>query len=323
VKKKWWPDKRLAPSEMAGILDSSMPKTRAGKRKAEGRRSTRDRASRVPSWFASGLGGVTLSLSLGALGSGCVHRGFFTDGSTVAMGRADRGVLRGGRAIPPAGKGFVTPPVWVERGNRYGTDELVALIERAAARVADVHPGGILGVGDLSRRGGGSMQFHKSHENGRDADLIFYAVDPVSTVPLPPADAMPRYNRHLESRAPYEQPVEAVSPRIFDLARNWALVAALVSDAETEVEYLFISERLKEKLLAYAHESGAPADVITRAQWALRQPRHALPHDDHLHLRIRCAPNDRAQGCVDEGPVHIRAETYHAPKPKTRARGNV
>ena len=28
-----------------------------------------------------------------------------------------------------------------------------------------------------------------------------------------------------------------------------------------------------------------------------------MPHDDHLHLRIYCAADDRAYGCVDRGPT--------------------
>ena len=55
--------------------------------------------------------------------------------------------------------------------------ELVDAIQRAAALVARRQPGAVLGVGDLSQRGGGNVAFHRSHENGRDADLLFYSVD--------------------------------------------------------------------------------------------------------------------------------------------------
>ena len=32
------------------------------------------------------------------------------------MGRADRGALRGGMALPTSGEGYVVPRLWVERG---------------------------------------------------------------------------------------------------------------------------------------------------------------------------------------------------------------
>ena len=246
------------------------------------------------------------------LGSGCVHRAFFTDGSSVSYGRADRGLLRGGRELPPEGRGYVVPALWRERGTQWGTDEIVAAIERAARVVDEKLPGGLLGVGDLSRRGGGRSPFHKSHENGRDADLIFYAVD-AAGAPVVPTNAMPRYGRKLRARAPYERTEVAISPRFFDLRRNWALVTALLDDPSIDVEYLFISERLRDQLLDWARAAGEDPETIARAARALRQPHHALPHDDHLHLRIRCPRSDLWQGCVDEGRVRLRVDRWSPP----------
>jgi penicillin-insensitive murein endopeptidase len=272
------------------------------------------------------VGSIAARLPLVALvafaagSTGCIHKGFFTDGGSVSMGRADRGALRGGRALPTSGVGYTTPSIWVDRGNRFGTDELVDAIERAARTVAERMPGGTLGVGDLSRRGGGSMRFHKSHENGRDADLIFYAVDDAGE-PVAPGNSMPRYNRRLQSRPTFDEGYEPVSPRHFDVPRNWALVAALVSDPEINVEYLFISESLREKLLEYARSINEPGDVVLKAARALRQPgRRTLPHDDHLHLRIKCPTSDLWQGCADEGKVRLRMETWRDPAEEQLAR---
>jgi penicillin-insensitive murein endopeptidase len=243
--------------------------------------------------------------------SGCVGRALLTDGTTVSIGRADRGILRGGRQLPPEGAGYVQPPLWTARGTSWGTDELVGAVERAARVVAERYPGALLGVGDHSRRGGGRRPYHRSHENGRDADLIFYAVDAEGR-PVAPTSAMPRYNRRLRARAPYESSAVEISPRNFDLARNWALVEALLSDPAVEVEYLFISERLREHLLDYARLSGVAPETVARAARSLRQPHGtgSMPHDDHLHLRIRCPRSDVYQGCVDEGPVRLRVERY-------------
>jgi penicillin-insensitive murein endopeptidase len=153
------------------------------------------------------------------------------------------------------------------------------------------------------------MPYHRSHENGRDADLIFYAVDAAGT-PLGPPEAMPRYDRRLRSHPPRDPVSTPISARTFDLTRNWALVAALLDDPSIDVEYLFISERLRERLLDYARATSVPAALLEKARVALRQPHggHALPHDDHLHLRIKCSASDRAQGCVDEGAVRLRVE---------------
>jgi penicillin-insensitive murein endopeptidase len=243
-----------------------------------------------------------------------VGRALFTDGTSVSLGAAHRGALRGGRALPTAGEGYVIPPSWQARGMWWGTDELVAAVERAAQRVAAEYPGSMLGVGDLSQRGGGGVPLHKSHESGRDADLIFYAIDADGTTLAPP-DTMPRYcTRRLRNCTPYEGAQAVVTPRYFDLQRNWALVRALVTDRAVDVGYLFIAERLRDRLLSYARSVGEAEDVVRRAAMVLRPPGHrALPHDDHLHLRIRCSPADRAQGCVDEGYVRLRSELVRAP----------
>lgn len=265
--------------------------------------------------IASPIRGLALLAVLLAGGSGCVHKGFFTDGTSVSYGRSTRGLLLRGKELPLAGRGYLVPPLWVNRDTRFGVDELVDAVVRAAARVDEKLPGGTLGVGDLSGRRGGRATHHRSHENGRDADLIFYALDAETGQPLPPApDAMPRYGRHLQSRPPRETPGAPISPRRFDLARNWELVAALLDDPSIDVEYLFLSEPLRDKLLEHAAKAGEHEEVIARARAALRAPRGGiLPHDDHLHVRLRCSASDRALGCVDAGRIRLHVE--HVPGP--------
>jgi penicillin-insensitive murein endopeptidase len=235
----------------------------------------------------------------------CVGPGFFTDGTSVSVGAFNHGVLRRGRALPVEGEGFVVPNLWRARDARYGTDEVVLAIERAARRVRREYPGGTLGVGDLSPKGGGDSKLHRSHENGRDADLIWYAVDEKAQ-PVLPVDSMPRYGADLQARPPL--PTEGVvygpfSPRRFDVKRNWALVRALLEDPRMEVQYLFCHEQLRQRMLAFARSIGEEPDLLDRAEALLHQPGDSLPHDDHLHLRAFCARDDRALGCQDRGPT--------------------
>ena len=92
------------------------------------------------------------------------------------------------------------------------------------------------------------------------------------------------------------------SERRFDVARNWAMVRALVQDPRVDVQYLFCNSALRKHLLDHARRIREDPDVIERAAELLHQPGDSLPHDDHLHLRIFCAADDRAWGCVDRGP---------------------
>ena len=227
------------------------------------------------------------------------------DGTSISVGTINGGHLRHGRALAAKGEGYVIPSLWTTRGNRYGTDEIVHAIERAARRVRREYPGGTLGIGDLSPRGGGDSQLHRSHENGRDADLIYFAVDDQDK-PVLPVDAMPRYSPvDLRSFAPLADArvhFGPFSPRRFDVKRNWALVRALLQDPGIEVQFLFCHEGLKARLIDYARSIGEDSALIDEASVILRQPGDSLPHDDHLHLRIYCSTADRAWGCSDRGP---------------------
>jgi len=254
-----------------------------------------------------------LLVLLVAVGAGCAARGLPGDGSSISVGNINAGILRRGRPLLGKGEGYVMPPLWDARGNRYGTDEMVLAIQRAARRVRREYPGGTLGVGDLSPRGGGESQFHRSHENGRDADLIFYAVDERDR-PATPVSAMPRYNvADLRAYAPNPTPgvnFSSFSPRRFDVRRNWALVRALLQDPYAEIQYLFCHEALKQRLLDHARAIGEDLDLVERAQEILHQPGDSLPHDDHLHVRLFCASDDRAYGCLDRGPVRWWKKRY-------------
>ena len=249
-----------------------------------------------------------------ATATGCAGPGYFTDGSSVSVGSFNHGALRHGARLPARGDGFVIPHLWQVRGANYATDELVAAVEHVAARVRREYPGAILGIGDMSIKGGGDSVLHRSHENGRDLDLIYYAVDERGH-PVAPADSMPRYPFFdLRARAPGPQEHGVVfgpfSTRFFDVARNWALVRALLEDPEIEIQYLFIHARLRERLLAYAADRGEDPLLLERAEAILHQPGDSAPHDDHLHVRIFCAEDDRTFGCRDAGPVRWWKKRY-------------
>jgi penicillin-insensitive murein DD-endopeptidase len=244
----------------------------------------------------------------------CAGPGYFTDGSSVSVGSFNHGALRRGARLPAQGEGYLIPPLWQQRGANYATDELVAAIEHVARRVRREYPGGTLGVGDMSLRGGGDSVLHRSHENGRDLDLIYYAVDERGR-PVAPVDSMPRYPYFdLRARPPGPQEHGVVfgpfSTRFFDVKRNWALVRALLEEPGIEIQYLFIHSRLRERLLAYAAEQGEDPALLERAEAILHQPGDSAPHDDHLHVRIFCAGDDRPYGCSDRGPVRWWKKRY-------------
>jgi penicillin-insensitive murein endopeptidase len=210
-------------------------------------------------------------------------------GSPASRGRPSKGSLEGGVTLTEGPAVRVLPKRHRERCLSWATPRLVGALERAGREVQKAYPGSPpLGVGNLGRARGGSLKpYSNSHQAGRDGDLAFYALNPKGPVAL---EDLERFDRSLAS---------ADGQLRFDVARNWALVSALVSDESIQLKWLFVSAALKEALLAHARKVGAPPETIAAADRVLHQPSDAPPHDDHFHVRIRCTSAERDEDCVD------------------------
>jgi penicillin-insensitive murein DD-endopeptidase len=208
----------------------------------------------------------------------------------ASIGAPMAGSLAGGAVLPKRGAGFAVMHKTLERRARFGTEELVRLVEGAAAAVRRQDRGARLMVADLSQRRGGPFEHHGSHQSGRDADLAFFMRDRDGR-PVAPADfiAFDRNGYSVDPPLAYR----------FDTARNWALVAALLASDRAEVQWIFVAEHLKRLLLEQADASGASPALVARARRVLRQP-GAKSHWDHFHVRVRC-PADGEQICRDWG----------------------
>lgn len=181
--------------------------------------------------------------------------------------------------LPRHGDGYLIPDTWAARGLRYGRPELIELVGRVAERVAEEVPGAMLYVGDLSLRTGGWTQWHRSHRNGCDVDLLFYATDASGAAIAPPSSMVSFDSRGVAV-------LSDGSTLYFDVERNWALVRALLEDQTAQVVRIFVSDALRAQLLSYAEGIEAPRALIARAAAVLGQPSDSAAHDDHFHVRI-------------------------------------
>jgi len=254
-----------------------------------------------------GAAGTGLLALVATVGMGCATPGYWTDYTSVSVGTANHGRIHRPVQMPKRGRGYKVPGTWRERGNQWGTEELVGTIERAAAKVRERRRV-TLGVADLSPKRGGDTIWHASHQSGRDVDLIFYAVDENGRSLPPPEVEMVHFDgkgepfipKHMQETG-YEEPTWAV--RRFDVPRNWALVEALLSDSGARVQWIFVSNKLRSRLLSWAVSHDRPTWVVEYARAVMRQPGAGAPHDDHFHLRLYCSRGDRWLGCEDTGPI--------------------
>lgn len=218
---------------------------------------------------------------------------------TTSVGSPSRGRLQGGVRLPDLGPGYRHNPRRPD-GARYGTVETLQTIVKAAAIVDREMPGSELTVNDVGLHEGGPISQHASHQSGRDADILFYALDengkpiPAVGVPLDPKGegvdfkdlAIPDDDQNMK----------------IDLARTWRFIQAMFEVAPDEVQRIFVVEHLRTMLLAEADKQRAPKRIKQRFAEVTCQP--SVPHDDHLHVRWFCTPEDLRAGCEDSVPVY-------------------
>jgi murein endopeptidase len=211
-------------------------------------------------------------------------------GPSRSMGRPANGTLKNATRIPEDGEFLkVLPARHRARRLNYSSDALAQALERAAREVAQRHPGAILWIGNTAGPYGGALApYSVSHQTGLDADVAFYSYAPSGAIARPEdLIALDATGKSFDGEFTFATDI------------MWSLVTALLTDPKIEVKYLLIYDPFRDKLLEYAKANKAPKDLIQKASKALLQPSDAGPHNDHLHIRIKCPPGIGGDGCVD------------------------
>jgi penicillin-insensitive murein endopeptidase len=209
-----------------------------------------------------------------------------------SIGTANRGRLTEAAELPESGEGFT----WLRHDDHHhGLPRFVGTIERAAATVARSRPGAVLSVGDISALGGGALMPHLSHRSGRDADLLLY----LTTLDGAPVESPGFVHVGADGLAWDDKGKRFLR---FDVEREWLLVKTLVEDPEARVQWIFANHLVEAMLIDWARARGEPPETIVRAMEVMLEPHPGGPHDDHVHVRTDCAPDDVAAGCERTGP---------------------
>jgi LysM repeat protein len=147
--------------------------------------------------------------------------------------------------------------------NAWGTAAAVEGITAAVARYRAVEPdAALVQVGDLSRKDGGPLGSHMSHQEGRDVDIGYV------------------WARDEES-----------DRKTLDVARTWSLLHSFIQ--EESVKVIFVDYRLQKRLYEYAQSIGVDQAELDRA---FQYPRngdhdavlyHWRGHTRHFHVRFK------------------------------------
>lgn len=203
---------------------------------------------------------------------------------SLSVGKASGGRLLNG--VPLKSR----PGLRTRDGRNWGTAETVAAIHRAVDRVRQQHPNTPdLAVGDLSRKRGGRMRPHKSHQSGRDADIAYYV-----------------------KRRPHPRGLTKTNRKSLDVARSWALIEGLL---EAGVEYMFIDYKLQKPLYNYAKKIAGKDEAYLNRVFSYPRGRkshagiirHLRGHATHLHVRFHSAEAVAAARRLRDTPEVQRA----------------
>ena len=176
----------------------------------------------------------------------------------------------------------------------YGTPALIDGLLNAAKSVAEQFPDGqVLVVGNLSRKNGGNIDDSRSHNSGRDVDLVFF-MSQLDGTSVPVRNH--RYDEEGKSR-------RLPKKYRFDIPRNWATIEALAKDQELGLQWVIIEPHLELLLLNHAKEQGASAEELRHYADLMTLPSYAGPHENHVHIRIQCSLEDWKDRCQPTGPV--------------------
>ena len=210
-----------------------------------------------------------------------------------SVGVPHAGFLTNGVELPKEGKGFR----WKSSADHhYGLPRMIGVLQEAAASVADQRPSTPpIYIGEISAKGGGALlPKHRSHRTGRDADVMFF-VTTLEGAPVP--------GTGFTKFGPDGLGVDSGGRFLrFDTDREWLFIKAILQSKQVHVQWIFIARILEAVVIEHAIALGEPTPLVAMAEQVMQQPGDSLPHDDHIHVRLACEPDEFPRGCDGGGP---------------------
>lgn len=198
-----------------------------------------------------------------------------------SVGRPSAGRLVGGVSVDPDGDnrgvGWV---ISARREATWGTPETVRYVRRCVSQFRHNYArskADPIAIGDLSRRQGGPLPPHKSHQSGRDVDIGFI----------------------LKKRAKNadDGPLRTATSSTLDAEKQWFLLKCFLDNPETQM--VFMEHSIVAALKDYVQK------IYKKRKPLLRKYLRFFPgggaaviqgdadHTSHMHVRFRCPKGDR------------------------------
>lgn len=201
-----------------------------------------------------------------------------------SVGRPSDGRLVGASNLDPDGDNRGVG--WVISESRqatWATPETVQYLRRCMSQYRHNYPrtkADPIAIGDLSRRQGGPLPPHKSHQSGRDVDIGFILKN--------------------RSKNPEEGALRRATPATLDTEKQWFLTKCFLDNPETQL--ILMEESIVSALKEYVEKLYKKRKHLQRRYLRFFPGGEAAviqgdeDHTSHMHVRFRCPKGDKA--CV-------------------------
>jgi len=190
-----------------------------------------------------------------------------------AIGYYSNGSLNNSDSIDDHNKKSRIVKLYRGRGQNYGTTDVMKALTGLANYMKAKYPSSErTQVGDISAEDGGKIPRHASHQNGLDADVVYYRVNELSQ--------SPQYPEWAEDFV-----IKGKLTKNFHIERNWEAMKYLVHNHD--MGRIFVDSVIKKVLCDYANQKG---ELESETEVLRRLRREDRVHMHHFHFRLKCPP---------------------------------
>ena len=184
---------------------------------------------------------------------------------TISTGEPAKGGLIDGVPFPSRLHGFkVGKP-----DASYTTPEVVGALSAAVEKLEERYPGSCdVLLGAFSRKGGGRLKGHGSHQNGRDVDVGLFAKGNVPLDRFVPMDSS-----------------------ILDVPKTWAMIRCLLDTQR--VEHIYLDTSIQAQLVQHALREGDDRGFLSKVFKSVGGAaekdcvvQYEPGHRNHMHVRF-------------------------------------
>lgn len=162
--------------------------------------------------------------------------------------------------------------VFPGRDRFYGTHEISDMIVRLGNRLS-LSSKNKLSVSDISKKMGGFVGSHASHQSGVDADIGY-----------------PSEQSDIKFPIVVKRSTGQFSNNAYSVAKTYDLFKYAFYQKDIQVARIFVDQKIKNDLCGYAKSknelTGAQALLVKNMFESLQ---HVYGHGDHFHIRLKCS----------------------------------